>query len=101
MKGDISMQYDPKVIEAFAEAMYKEAERIAVSSAILWGLGAAILIGVATTMLGSASLFLVLAGGAGAGFLGYKRGEAKAFALKLEAQTALCQVQIERNTKGE
>jgi|TARA_R100000049_G_C1948880_1_gene95347 hypothetical protein len=95
------MQYDPKVIEAFAEAMYKEADRIAVSSAILWGLGAAVLIGVATTMLESASLFMVVVGGGGAGFLGYKRGEAKAFTLKLEAQTALCQVQIERNAKGD
>jgi hypothetical protein len=32
------------------------------------------------------------------GFIGYKIGEGKAFALKLQAQTALCQVRIEENT---
>lgn len=32
------------------------------------------------------------------GVLGYASGQAKAFELRLQAQTALCQVSIERNT---
>jgi hypothetical protein len=35
------------------------------------------------------------------GALGFKVGQQKAFALRLQAQVALCQVQIEANTRGE
>ena len=32
--------------------------------------------------------------------LGYMVGQSRAFSLRLQAQVALCQVQIERNTSG-
>ena len=35
------------------------------------------------------------------GMMGAALGRTKGFSLKLQAQTALCQVQIERNTRAE
>ncbi len=38
-------------------------------------------------------------GGVILGIFGYSMGTQKAFQLKLQAQTAICQVQIEKNTQ--
>ena len=35
------------------------------------------------------------------GLIAFSLGQQKAFALRLQAQVALCQVQIEANTRGE
>lgn len=45
-----------------------------------------------------ADLFAAL-GAVVAGLIGYAIGTEKAFQLKLQAQTALCQVKIEENTR--
>lgn len=93
------MKYDPDIIDRFAEELYSRASMIVIWTTATWaviGLFAGGVVG--ETFLGGALLPMVI-GAAGAGFLGYRRGEEKAFALKLQAQTALCQVQIERNTR--
>ncbi|MBP2019241.1 uncharacterized membrane-anchored protein YhcB (DUF1043 family) [Symbiobacterium terraclitae] len=45
------------------------------------------------------TIFLGLVGGVVGGFLGWQLGETRAEALRLQAQLALCQAQIEENTR--
>lgn len=85
--------YDPSIVERFAQALYDRAGTVVFAHTALYAAvaGGAGLIGVSTL----AGLVAALIGGA----IGYDVGQQKAFALKLQAQTALCQVQIERNTR--
>lgn len=89
--------YDPSIIESFAADLYKRAGRIVFSYTFAGagvGLLPSFLPGAQQT--GGILLFVpVLA------FFGYIIGANKAFSLKLQAQTALCQVAIERNTRNE
>lgn len=87
----MSMVYDEKVIVEFANRLYLRAAFIVVLYLVLGAvLGAAIAAGF--------SLPSLVVGGIGA-LLGGLFGNERAFALRLMAQTALCQVQIERNTR--
>ena len=88
------MEYDEKVIFEFASRLYKKARSIVVTYSFL---GAIV----------GAGSGLALAQGAGAGFgfligllIGYTIGTDRSFSLKLQAQTALCQLQIEKNTRA-
>jgi hypothetical protein len=91
--------FDPRVIEQFAEALYRRAGTTVLFYALLVGVlggGLGLYVG-QTTGLGpgsGAAAMLVLGA-----LLGAALGREKAFALRLQAQTALCQVQIERNTR--
>jgi uncharacterized membrane protein YbjE (DUF340 family) len=91
------MEYDKKIIEQFAEKLYKRANSTIVTYAIL-GLLIGLLIGTAifgatkSGLLFLLSLLILT-------FIGYAIGSDKAFLLKLQAQLALCQAQIETNTK--
>lgn len=93
------VKYDPEIIEKFATAMYQEADKIILSSAITYGV-LGLVAGALTLsyLLGSWVVGALLGGALGA-FIGYRKGEAKAFELKLAAQTALCQVEIEKNSR--
>jgi hypothetical protein len=87
--------YQPRVIEEFADQLYTQAARIialytAVGVLIGGGIGYSVAGG------GSALLGAIVLGG-----LGFALGQQRAFLLKLQAQTALCQLQIERNTTRE
>lgn len=98
----MATQYDPAVIQKLADKLYSQANTVV----FLW------------------TLFLLLVGGAGGFFitaqpsipdknlgmfvgigavvgaiLGYAIGQARAFQLRVLAQTALCQRQIEINTR--
>ena len=96
------IEYDPNIITQFAEALYKRARQIV----ILYTLGAAVIVGaVAFAGLSFADmddsfrygggLVGLLLGGLG----GYSSAQAKVFLLRLKAQTSLCQVRIEENTR--
>lgn len=91
-------QYDEKIIHEFADQLYRRANTIialfSLVGAIIglfagWGVG----------QYGTKRfIYALIAGGIGGG-IGYYIGTARAFVLKLQAQTALCQAQIEKNTK--
>ena len=96
------IQYDAEVIQQFAARLYKRAASIVFAYSFLGfllgivGGGAA-----ATSVAGSGGGMIFLVIGAALGLLiGFMLGQEKAFALKLEAQVALCQCQIERNTSA-
>ena len=87
------MTYDAQVIVQFAEKLYSKASSIIVTYTF---------VGVIIGAFGGFSLLPSLTGLAvGAiviGLLALKVGIDKSFQLKLQAQMALCQVQIESNT---
>lgn len=87
------MKYDATIIETFAERLYKKANSI-IFTYTLAGIGLGALGGLIGHTPGALFGALIL------GFIGYSIGTDKAFQYKLQAQTALCQVQIERNTRG-
>ncbi len=112
-----TVTYDPAVIQEFADRLYQQARYIVITSC-LKGLVIGLLIG---GVIGGAVQFalvraqqapysspistsfdavwiaalIVAALGA---ISGISRGREKSFKLRLEAQSALCQVQIEKNT---
>lgn len=97
--------YDPNVIATFAERLYAQATRIIILLSILGFIVGGIMgAALGGTMGGhsDSSTFALVGGlfGALAGTLsGYSMGQERAFMLKLQAQTALCQMQIESNTR--
>lgn len=94
--------YDPEVINSYAESLYSLSRRIEIMMMLLFGLpGVAVLLLSLVLGLGAAANLIFLAGaGLGAG-LGKVAAKDAVFLLKLHAQTALCQVQIEENTRTE
>ena len=95
----MAVQYDPNIIVTFAERLYQQARTIVVKCALLGGL-----VGVAA---GGTILFtdnngtpLALALVVVCTLVGAAIGQARGFTLRLQAQTALCQLQIEVNTRG-
>lgn len=100
-------QFDPSLIERYAEQLYRKADSVRVGSAV-FGAGLGVVFGaVPMSPLGkylpipsSYGLALVLLGGLVGGFLGYVVGEGRAFRIRLQAQMVLFQLQIERNTHG-
>jgi hypothetical protein len=92
-------KYESKIIYEFAERLYSRANSIVVVY-VLVGLLAG---GVSGYAIGFASGNSAIAGSVLAvllGGLGYMMGTERAFQLKLQAQTALCHVQIEENTRS-
>lgn len=89
----MSANYDPAVIQEFADRLYAKAKGLVrnytILGVILLGLGGGI----------TQEPIAVLLGALLGGVIGYMWGKEKAFAYKLQAQTALCQVKIEANTK--
>ena len=95
-------QYDPAVINEFADRLYAQAKSIIATLTVLFGflglvfgggVGAVLARGADGTMSGA------LVGALLGGLIGYVIGRERAFVLKLQAQTALCQVQIESNSR--
>jgi hypothetical protein len=95
------VNYDPQILQTFAERLYARARSIAFAWTLLLaiiGLAGGIVLGAATENLVALlifSIFFSVVGGAA----GYLIGSARAFTLKLQAQVALCQVCIEQNTR--
>lgn len=93
-----TVDYDPSVIRAFAKSMYARAGTITflyAAAGLVFGAAILSVVGGAT---GSVESGLILGAILGAG-LGYAVGNAKANELRLQAQLALCQAQIEQNTR--
>lgn len=92
------VEYDAKIIQKFATKLYSQANTIVA----VWTILGAIVGGIAgAAMRGrDRDSILVIAGVIVVGFLGYLIGQVRAFMLRLQAQTALCQLQIERNTRN-
>ena len=90
--------YDPAVIQRYATHLYSRAAVTVLIYTILWML----LLGGAGLALDSetgADGLIAVVGALVGGFLGYSLGSMKANAMRLEAQVALCQVEIEKNTR--
>ena len=96
--------YDPRVIEQFAEKLYRKAAAFVAGSIIAGcALGAAFG-AVPLTSLGDAwpipstfGIATMLAGALCGGVVGYVFGDTRSFGYRLQAQAALCQLQLERN----
>jgi hypothetical protein len=97
--------FDPRIIEAFAENLYKKAASFLVGSVVFgvvmgMSFGAVPLTSLGEdwpvpSMLGFATMLL---GGVLGGVIGYVVGDTRAFGYKLQAQGALCQLEVERNS---
>jgi uncharacterized membrane protein YbjE (DUF340 family) len=91
------MEYDKMIIEQFADKLYKRASSTIATYTVL-GLLIGLFVGAAVFASTKSGLFFLLSLLV-CGFIGYAIGSDKAFLLKLQAQLALCQAQIETNTK--
>lgn len=91
--------YDAGIVNDFAARLYKQAKFIIFTSTFIGLLVGAIVAagGAMSVHMGSSGIVLIIGTVIG-GVLGFSRGQERAFKLKLEAQIALCQVQIEKNT---
>lgn len=101
------ISYDPKVINDFADALYNKADRIVRGMMLRYGfigfvvglivglyIGNKLSPGIVLPLV-SATAFTIISS-----YIGKKAGEEKAFTIRLEAQVALCQVEIEKNSRG-
>jgi hypothetical protein len=97
--------YDPKVIEQFAEKLYRKASSFVAGSVVIGASLGAAFGAVPLTSLGEAwpipsylGLATLLLGGLLGAVIGYVIGDTRSFGYRLQAQSALCQLQSERNT---
>jgi hypothetical protein len=94
--------YNADVIKEFASRLYRKAAAVAALFAICCSLIAAAIGGEATSYLNSTGKFGLLGvvlGGAFGLLVGLAVGRQLGFRWRLQAQLALCQVQIELNTR--
>ena len=90
-------QYEPTVIHTFADRLYRQASQIEATYVLLGllvGGGAGFAVASAARAQLMAVFVIVVIGVALVGAVGYSIGQQKAFSLKLQAQQALCQLQI-------
>jgi len=94
-------EYDPKVIQKFVDRLYAQARSIVLTYTI-----AGVVVGGAGGYFGSQYLkignpiVIAVVGLLLLGAIGFAIGSKRAFVLRLQAQTALCQVKIEENTRN-
>lgn len=92
------VEYEAEIIQQFAADLYKRARSLTATYAVGFGI-----IGLVVAFMfssGEAAAMTAIVLTAIGALAGYSIGQNKAFQLKLEAQTALAQVQIERNTRA-
>jgi hypothetical protein len=101
------VDYDPHVIEQFAASLYRKATSAQKGSVACGAVLGGCFGGVPLTSLGEAwpiphsfGFATLLLGMIVGGIIGYVIGDARAFGYKLQAQAALCQVEIQRNTQA-
>lgn len=99
--------YEPHVIEQFAESLYRKALSAKKGSMVVGAFLGAAFGGIPLTSLGAAwpiphsfGFATLIVGTLAGGLVGYVIGDARAFGYKLQAQAALCQVEIQRNTQA-
>ena len=97
------MEYDANIVEEYSDRLYSKAKRITLRYTVFCtflGLIGGAVVGIAAQKSGvditrtSAAIGAIVFG-----IVGYMAGEEKGFQLKLLAQSALCQVRIEKNTR--
>jgi uncharacterized protein YcfJ len=92
-------KYDPAIIQKFADKLYVQARSIIVTCTLI-GIIAGGVAGYAMADRSMKQIYMIV-GAVIVGLLGFAVGQARAFALKLQAQIALCQMKIEENTRSE
>ncbi len=93
----MSVKYDPYIIQSYANALYSRAARIVFMMGVV-GLIAGVAVGHALGQMTHSDSFVMSGGFVGA-LVGLSLGRGRAFTLKLQAQSALCQSAIEANTR--
>ena len=100
-----SPAYDPKVIEQYADKLYRKASSFVAGSIVIGASLGAAFGAVPLTSLGASwpipsylGFATLLLGGLLGGLIGYVIGDTRSFGYRLQAQSALCQLQSERNT---
>ncbi len=94
------MVYDAKIIQEFAERLYRRAHSIIITYTVagfIVGLVSGTFVGRtagSADLAGTIIITTIILGG----LFGYVIAKERAFKFKLDAQIALCQVQIEKNT---
>ncbi len=98
-------EYDPNIIELAAARLYSKADAVVMGSVATGVVVGAAFGAIPLTSLGAAwpipSMFgfaTMLVGAILGAVIGYTVGDARAFGYRIQAQSALCQLQIERNT---
>ncbi len=101
------VDYDPRVIEQFAESLYRKAVSAQRGSIVVGVVLGAVFGGIPLTSLGenwpiphAFGFATMLVGAIVGGLIGFVIGDARSFGYKLQAQAALCQVEIQRNTQA-
>lgn len=97
--------FDPRIIERFAENLYRKASAFVVG-AVVCGVVLGMAFGaVPLTSLGEAwpipsilGFGTMLLGGVVGGVIGYSIGDARSFGYRLQAQTTLLHLEMERNS---
>lgn len=92
-------RYDSHVLYVFADELYARAEFITIVYTAIGALIGAFLGYVVSAIGSGGSLLTTAIGLAVVGAIGYFVGSGQAFDLRLQAQTLLCQVAIEENTR--
>ncbi|MFV8750473.1 hypothetical protein ACNOYE_07965 [Nannocystaceae bacterium ST9] len=94
-------QFDPSVIQTHAQRLYTAANAI-VAVYTVFGLlcGATLGYGFATLTNVKETAPISLVAGLVVAGLAFAVGQSKSFAMRLEAQSVLCQLQIEANTRA-
>ena len=96
----MAVTYDPDIIRQHAQTLYRRADEIRIKYAILsacFFAVVALFISMAVAPYPSyAAVGIFAVSGAG---IGWATGSERAFQLRLQAQTALCQLRIEQNTQ--
>jgi hypothetical protein len=94
------VKYDPQVLYRFAERLYARAFWTVVAATLSVALtGALTGLGFSARMPETGPLIGAVVGGLVGGVLGFLIGNERAFTLRLQAQLALCQMNIEFNTR--
>ena len=99
------IDYESQVIERFAHQLYRRAAAASKVSLLFGAFLGGVFGGIPLTSLSAhwpvphaLGYFTLIGASVSGGYLGHLVGEARAFGYKLQAQSALCQVEIERNT---
>jgi hypothetical protein len=88
------VSYDDKIIRRFAQGLYDQANMAIILFTLIGVLAGG---GLGSLIARETGMFV---GAALVGVIGFMLGQGRAFQLKLQAQMALCHVQIEQNTRS-
>ncbi len=94
------VKYDPTIIRDYASGLYKQSKSVTTCYFFIGIFAAIIVFSKISDMLNGDFDFLIVAIGVFIGaVMGIFAGKNRAFEMLLEAQQALCQVQIQENTR--